>query len=153
MYDRKRSLIFHGVILFLLGLLTGLVERQFANPRMGLSAHLEGLMNGTFLIAVGAIWNEVRMSLRSTRIAFAGFLYGGYANWVFTVFAASLGTKAMTPLTGAAQPGPGWAEAVITVGFVSVGLAMIGASVVLLLGLRQKRQNGNPSGGVGTPRR
>ena len=66
MYDRKRSLIFYGVGLFLLGLLTGLVQQRFANPRMGLAAHLEGLMNGIFLIALGAVWNEVRMSLRST---------------------------------------------------------------------------------------
>lgn len=139
MYDRKRSLVFHGVVLFLLGLLTGLVEQRFANPRMGLAAHLEGLMNGIFLIALGAVWNEIRMSLRSTRIAFAGFLYGGYANWGFTTLAAILGTRAMTPLSGAAQPGAGWAEAVITAGFVSVGIAMIGASIIVLLGFRQKR--------------
>jgi hydroxylaminobenzene mutase len=131
--------MFHGVVLFLLGLLTGLVEQRFANPRMGLAAHLEGLMNGIFLIALGAVWNEVRMSLRSTRIAYAGFLYGGYANWGFTTLAAILGTQAMTPLNGAARPGAGWAEAIITAGFVSVGIAMIGASVIVLLGFRQKR--------------
>lgn len=153
MHDRKRSLIFHGVVLFLLGLLTGLVERQFANPRMGLSAHLEGLMNGTFLIALGAGWNEFRMSLRSTRIAYAGFLYGGYANWAFTTLAAVLGTRAMTPLTGAKNGAQPLAEAVVALGFSSVGFAMILASVVLLLGFRQKRQNGASNGGVGTPRR
>jgi hydroxylaminobenzene mutase len=38
--------------LFLLGLLIGFAE-------MALAAHLEGLMNGTFLIALGAVWQFV----------------------------------------------------------------------------------------------
>ena len=42
------------MLLFLLGLITGLVVQQLENPRMGLAAHLEGLMNGTFLLALGA---------------------------------------------------------------------------------------------------
>ena len=55
MKGANRRLMWHGVLLFLLGLLTGLVEQRFTNVRMGLAAHLEGLMNGTFLIALGAI--------------------------------------------------------------------------------------------------
>jgi hydroxylaminobenzene mutase len=39
------------MLLFLFGLVTGLVEQHFANMRMGLAAHLEGVMNGTFLLA------------------------------------------------------------------------------------------------------
>ena len=53
--DRKRRLIWHGMFLFLPGLLTGFVEQQFNNPRIGLAAHLEGVMNGTFVIALGAV--------------------------------------------------------------------------------------------------
>lgn len=47
--DYGRRLLWHGLFLFLLGLLTGLVVPMFQNPRMGLSAHLEGVMNGIFL--------------------------------------------------------------------------------------------------------
>ena len=50
------------MFLFLLGLLVGFVEQEFTNPRMGLAAHLEGVMNGTFLVALGAIWKEIRVS-------------------------------------------------------------------------------------------
>ena len=53
MPDKKRQLLWHGILLFLLGLIVGFIEQKFANPRMGLAAHLEGLMNGTFLIALG----------------------------------------------------------------------------------------------------
>jgi hydroxylaminobenzene mutase len=49
--ESQRRLIWHGMFLFLLGLLIGFAEGQVINPRMALAAHLEGLMNGTFLIA------------------------------------------------------------------------------------------------------
>jgi len=55
MQTADRRLTWHGVFLFLIGLVTGLQERRFKNMRMALSAHLEGVMNGTFLIALGAI--------------------------------------------------------------------------------------------------
>src|SRR5260370_725648 len=50
----KRALMKHGMVLFLLGLITGLVIPQLHNPRMGGSAHLEGLLNGIFLPVLGA---------------------------------------------------------------------------------------------------
>jgi (hydroxyamino)benzene mutase len=40
MKTQKRRLMFHGMLLFLLGLITGLLEQHFTNVRMGLSAHL-----------------------------------------------------------------------------------------------------------------
>jgi (hydroxyamino)benzene mutase len=69
MEDSKRKLIWHGMFLFLLGLLTGFVETKFRNPRMGLAAHLEGVMNGTFLIALGAVWMEVRLPSKLRAVA------------------------------------------------------------------------------------
>ena len=57
--DNQRRLIWHGMYLFLLGLLIGFAEGQVINPRMALAAHLEGLMNGTCLIALGAVWQFV----------------------------------------------------------------------------------------------
>ena len=36
----NRRLMWHGMCLFLLGLLTGFVESRFTNVRMGLAAHL-----------------------------------------------------------------------------------------------------------------
>ena len=77
--DRQRRLIWHGMFLFLLGLLVGLAEGQVANPRMGLAAHLEGLMNGTYLIALGAVWSFVKLPPRLTTLAFGTVLYGTYS--------------------------------------------------------------------------
>jgi (hydroxyamino)benzene mutase len=131
--------MFHGIVLFLLGLLTGFIQQKLANPRMGLAAHLEGLMNGTFLLALGAAWSDARISARSGAIAYFSALYGGYANWGFTVFAAALGTSALTPQAAAGHRGPAWAEGVVTFGFATVAIAMIVASVILLAGFRSRR--------------
>jgi len=137
MDDSKRRLIWHGMFLFLLGLLTGLVEPQFTNARMGLAAHLEGVMNGTFLIAVGGIWTEVTLPQRSKVAAYLGLLYGTYANWAVTALAAVFGTAALSPISAAGHRGQPWQETVITFGFMSVGLVIIGSSVLLLSGLRR----------------
>src|ERR1700690_621504 len=99
MNDTNRRLMFHGMCLFLLGLMTGFFETHFANVRMGLAAHLEGVMNGTFLIALGAAWNEVRLPAKAKAIAYWSALYGTYANWVITTLAAVLGTAALSPIT------------------------------------------------------
>lgn len=44
-----------GIILFLIGLLTGVAIPKLANPRMGLASHLEGVLNGIFLVTVGLV--------------------------------------------------------------------------------------------------
>ena len=64
-----RRMMRHGAFLFLIGLLTGLQQRRFTNMRMALSAHLEGVMNGTFLIALGAIWGNVELPPRLEQAA------------------------------------------------------------------------------------
>lgn len=54
----SRKLIRYGILLFLLGLLTGFAMPAFENSRMGLSSHLEGVMNGMFLVLLGLIWKN-----------------------------------------------------------------------------------------------
>lgn len=44
----NRQLMRYGSFLFLLGLITGLVEQRFTNMRMGVSAHLEGVITEPF---------------------------------------------------------------------------------------------------------
>ncbi|HXH37260.1 MAG TPA: hydrogenase [Thermoanaerobaculia bacterium] len=137
MDDSKRRLLWHGMFLFLLGLLTGFVEQKFTNVRMGLAAHLEGVMNGTFLVALGAVWTEVRLAPRVKVFAYWTLLYGAYANWTVTALAAILGTAALSPISAAGHSAQPWQEGVITGGFVSVGIATVASSVMVLWGLRR----------------
>ena len=137
MEDIRRRLLWHGMFLFLLGLLTGFVEQKFNNPRMGLAAHLEGVMNGTFLVALGAVWAEVRLSPRLKAAAYWSALYGTYANWAFTTVAAIFGTAALSPITAVGHSGQPWQEDVVTFGFISVGIMIVACSILVLWGLRR----------------
>jgi len=122
--------------LFLLGLLTGLIEQRFTNVRMALAAHLEGVMNGTFLLALGAIWNEVNLMPRTKTAAYWAMLGGTYGNWAVTTLAAILGTAALSPITAPGRSAPAFQEMIVTMGFAAVGVAIIAASVLVLWGLR-----------------
>jgi (hydroxyamino)benzene mutase len=133
----RRRLLWHGMLLFLLGLFTGFVEQKFANVRMGLAAHLEGVMNGTLLLVLGAIWEEVRLPPRLKLATFWLVLYGTYANWATTTVAAVLGTAALSPLTGAGHAADPWREGLVTFGFVTVGPVMVLSSLLVLWGLRR----------------
>src|SRR6266853_2669505 len=137
MTDFKRRLLWHGMFLFLLGLLIGFAEQSFKNPRMGLAAHLEGVMNGTFLVALGAVWTEVRLPPGLKVAAYWGALYGTYANWAVTTLAAIFGTAALSPITAAGRSGQPWQEVLVTLGFVSVGILIVASSIVILWGLRR----------------
>jgi len=145
MRNVKRRLFRHGMLLFLIGLLTGLVEEKFSNPRMGLSAHLEGILNGILLLALGALWPELRLSPRTMTVAYWSTLCGTYGNWGVTTLAAIFATGAMTPIAAQGLSAQPWQENLITVGFISVGLAILSAAVLLLWGLRAadpERQSG-----------
>lgn len=138
-----RRLMWHGMLLFLLGLVTGLLEQRFTNVRMGLSAHLEGLMNGTFLVALGAIWGAVRLPKPTRAAAYWGTLYATYGNWLFTTLAAVFGTAASTPIAAAGHHGKPWQESLVGAGFLSIAIVIIASVVLLLWGLR--------AGGVAQP--
>jgi hydroxylaminobenzene mutase len=134
----NRRLMWHGMCLFLLGLLTGFAEPRFANIRMGLAAHLEGVMNGIFLLALGAAWTGIRLSPRTQAIAFWTVLYGAYVNWFVTSLAAVFGTEALSPTTGPGHPAHAWQETLVLVGFLSVAVAIVAASAIFLWGFRAK---------------
>lgn len=138
MTDTARRLMWHGALLLLLGLLSGFAGPSYANPRMGLSAHLGGVMNALLLLVVGALWPAITLSPRQTSALVALALYGTYANWAVTTFAAVAGTGALTPIAGAGYSALPWQETLVTLGFASVGVTMLGMAILLLLGLRRR---------------
>ena len=115
MGDRaKRQLMFHGVLLFFFGLLTGsllaFAPGQIANPRGVLAGHLEGVMNGTFLFALAYASQHIRLSERAGKVMLALLLYGSYANWAATTLAGIVGTSEGTPIAGAGHVAGPFAE-------------------------------------------
>ena len=138
MENTNRRLMWHGMLLFLIGLFTGFAETHFSNVRMGLAAHLEGVMNGTFLIALGAVWTEVKLSQTAKAIAYWTALYGTYVNWLMTTLAAIFGTAALSPITASGRSGLPWQESFVTAGFMSVGVVIVVSSLLVLWGLRDR---------------
>jgi hydroxylaminobenzene mutase len=128
--------MWHGMFLFLLGLFTGFAEHSFANVRMGLAAHLEGVMNGTFLLALGAAWAHVTLPPSVKTGTYWVTLYATYANWLMTTLAAVFGTGTLSPITAPGSKGQPWQESFVTIGFMSVGIAYVLSSLLILWGLR-----------------
>jgi hydroxylaminobenzene mutase len=126
------------MLLFLLGLFTGFAEPHFTNVRMGLAAHLEGVMNGILLLALGAIWPHVRLGRNAQAAAFWTALYSAYANWLLTTLAAIFGTGALSPITAPGFRAQAWQESLVTAGLMSVGIVVVASTLIFLWGLRGK---------------
>lgn len=127
-----------GVLLFLVGLVVGLTLPVLANPRMGLASHMEGVMNGLFLIALGLVWPRLTSSPSMQRLTFALAVYGTFANLVATFLAAAWGAGApMMPIAAGGYAGSSTQELVIRVLLVSLALADMAACVLVLMGLRR----------------
>lgn len=132
----SRKIKFLGMLLFLLGLITGFLMMNIKNPKMGLAAHMEGVMNGTFLIAVGLIWNELKLSGQLKTATYRTLIYATFVNWLVTLLSAYLGTSKMTPISGQGFVGTDLQENIVRVGYITVGLTMLFSVIVMTYGLR-----------------
>ena len=127
----------------------GAREPYYTNVRMGLAAHLEGLMNGILLLALGAAWTELRLASRTKTIAYWTALYSTYVNWLLTTVAAVLGTAALSPVLGAGHRAPAWQERLVTAGFMSIMLSILTDTILILLRLRTRAHQETPRAGIG----
>ncbi len=133
----SRRLVRLGILLVLLGLLTGFLVQKVANPRMGLSAHLEGIMNGMLLAVLGLVWERLRLSRRLSSITSWLAMYSTYASWAFTLLAAFWGAGAtMMPIAAQGHQGTRLQELVINAGLVSLSLSVVACCGLVLWGLR-----------------
>jgi hydroxylaminobenzene mutase len=129
-----QRLIGLGTLLFVLGLISGFAIPAMTNPRMGLSGHLEGVMNGTFLIAIGLAWSRCNLAASYRAVAYWLLIYGTFANWLFVTLAAIFGTIAMTPIAGAGHSGSPTQENLVALGLLSVGITMVVSCSLLVWG-------------------
>ncbi len=141
--NQADRLIFLGFLLFLLGLIVGLIVPVLANPRMGLSSHIEGVMNGMLLIILGLIWNRVKLSDKWLKITFWLAIYGTFANWFGILIAAIFNAGKMLTVAAKGQEGHPVAESVVTFSLVTLTLAMMFVSVAILIGLARGNKSKN----------
>lgn len=135
--DRERRLLRHGFVLFLLALFTGIAAYRLVNPRMGVAAHVEGIVNGLFLMVLGLAWSRLGLSPRTSVWAYWAGVVGAYANWAIPLFAAAVGAS-QPKLAGAGFQAAPWAESLIQLTPVAGVLAPILCSTLVLWGLRAR---------------
>ena len=133
-----RGLLRNGFVVFLLALLVGLAIPLFLNPRMALAAHVTGLMLAVFLIALSVVWDALGLAPGRAKLVRGLYLYGTYASLTAGVLAAIWGTSRITPIGGAGFHASATKELVVQAIFVSLGLALLAATVLVVLSLYRR---------------
>jgi len=132
--QQTNQLLFLGILMFFLGLIVGLFIPLMANARMGLSSHLEGVMNGMFIVILGLLWNRLELSKKLLKATYWLTLYGTFANFITVLVAAITGAGKMMPLAKGQEKGP-ILEAVISFLLISLSLAMLAVCILVMAGL------------------
>jgi len=126
-----------GVLLLLLGLLTGLWVQAAANPRMALSSHIEGVLNGMLLVILGLVWPRLKIGAGFMKAAFWLVLYGAFANWANTLIAAAWAAGgSVMPFASLGMKGTSAQELIVMLGASSLAVALLAGGVIVFWGLR-----------------
>jgi hydroxylaminobenzene mutase len=130
------TLIVLGLVLFLLGLLTGMAVPAMTNPRMGVASHLQGMTNGPFLVLVGLLWPRVHLAHAWLVVTAALLVYGTYANWLATQLGAVWGAgHRFAPGAAGTHRASPVKEKVVDGLLATLAPAMVVATVALIVGV------------------
>jgi hydroxylaminobenzene mutase len=125
-----------GLILFLLGLLTGFAVPALKNPRMALSSHLEAVLNGMFLVLLGLLWPHIRLPNALGVTAVVLIVYSAYANWAAALLAAAWGAgRKLAPIAAAHHESSAAKERLVSFLLVSLSVAIVIGTGIVIFGL------------------
>jgi len=132
----QTALFVLGLVLFLLGLVTGLAVPSVKNPRMGLASHMQGMTNGPFLVVVGLLWPHLALAHAWQLVAVVLLAYGTYANWLATQLAAIWGAgQKYAPAAAGGHTASGAKEGIVNFLLASLAPAMLAATIILIVGV------------------
>lgn len=127
-----------GMVLFLCALVVGLAVSRFAVPRLGLSTHLLGLMQGTFLLVAGSLWPKLTLTRTVSRTGSYLAVYGCIAAWTANLLGALWGAgNSMLPIAAGQARGNVVQERIIAAGLVTAAVSLIAMAIIILWGLRR----------------
>ena len=125
-----------GVLLLLISLLVGLAIPVFAVPRLGLTAHLLGVIQGMLLMVFGLVWPRLNLKRTASVVGFWMAAYSGFVSWAVTVLAAAWGAGGtLWPIAGGTAHGSAAQEGIIAAGLVTSAIALIVVTSLILKGL------------------
>ena len=132
--DRLR-LTFHGAIVLLIGLLSGLptvVESINESGRYWHTAHEALIMMGIWMLAMSAVLPALVLERREMTVLFRSLLMMGYGFSVALVIGGVVGANAFEP-GGTPATFTAFVAAVVGIGgaFVATGLTLMGARAAL----------------------
>ena len=138
-----RLIIRHGFVLILLALLGGMLAPFMVNPRLGVGAHALGILGGLVLIAIGATKPVFVLDRRLWLAMHACWFAAAYGNWANTMVAGLTGASYLTPIAGAGTSGTPFAEAVVFIFFVMVGVTSVIGTAIAVYGLVGASRSGS----------
>jgi (hydroxyamino)benzene mutase len=107
------------------------------------------VINGIFLVALGAIRTEVRLPSAAKATAYWTALYGTYMNWLSTILAAVFGTATHQPILAAGYSAQPWQETLVAAGLTTLSLSITATSVLVLwVFVRELRDERLPFGAL-----
>jgi hydroxylaminobenzene mutase len=125
-----------GLVLFLIGLLTGFGIPALKNPRMGLSSHLEAVLNGMFLVLLGLLWPHLHLSNAWGVTAAVLIVYAAYMNWLATLLAAVWGAgRRLAPIATGDHEASATKEWIVSFLLLSLAATLIVGVVIVIVGL------------------
>jgi hydroxylaminobenzene mutase len=140
-----------GVLLLLLGLLTGLVVPALAVPRLGVSAHIVGSIGGIFLVVFGLLWPQLRLGPRASGVGLALAVTSFYGGWLMPLLGGVWGAGAsMLPFAAGEARGTAFQEGLIAAGLGASAVAVVALCALVLWGLRgsgERSRDGPATGG------
>ena len=134
----KRSLLWHGILICLLGFVAGLFIPLYANPRAGLATHLLGITQGVFLAVIGLSYPVLKLPLWVGRANFWMLLISAYVGMIVEFLAAAFGLSRMFLITAMGLPeGIPWLETSTEIAIKNISILTILSCFIVLFGLRQ----------------
>ena len=132
----QHLLLVLGLVLFLLGLLTGLAIPILKNPRMGVASHLQGMTNGPFLVLIGLLWPYLHLWHAWEVVAVVLLVYGTYANWLATQLGSLWGAgHRFAPAATGEHRAAATRERIVDLLLITLAPAMVIATVLLIVGI------------------
>jgi hydroxylaminobenzene mutase len=125
-----------GLVLFLLGLITGFAVPALKNPRMALSSHLEAVLNGIFLVVLGLLWPYIDLPDAWEVTAVVLIVYAAYANWLASLLAAAWGAgRKLAPIAAGDHEASAAKERFVSFLLVSLAVSIVVGVGIVIVGL------------------
>lgn len=125
-----------GLVLFLLGLLTGFAVPALKNPRMALASHLEAVLNGMFLVVLGLLWPHIHLPDGWALAAVVLVVYAAYANWIASLLAAAWGAgRRLAPIATGDHEASAAKEGIVSFLLASLSVSMVAGIGIVIAGL------------------